>query len=346
MIIFLYGEDSFRGRQKLDELKGKFMREIDPSGNNVNWIDGGTASADEIVSATGAGSLLSKKRMVIVSEIFTSKKADIFESVLAYFKKQKNNDNIIIFFDTSLKIKKTRTKEEVCRIDSAGKESPLAKLPMQLFKFLSGQEYSQHFGALTNSETAAWVKKEFAKRGGEISNQALQVLLGMTGNGLWQLDNEINKLLNYKQSGKLKLDKVKTIIEADDIENLVRGNIDENIFALTDAISAKNKSLAAKLLEEQIEAGVSEGYLISMLTRQFRILLQIKQAIESGESQKKILSSLKLHPFIIQKGMAQARNFTLLNLKNFLGQVAEVDYMMKSGKSDAKTMLFMLIAKI
>jgi len=39
-------------------------------------------------------------------------------------------------------------------------------------------------------------------------------------------------------------------IDVSDVEELVKGKFDEDIFALTDAISARNKALAIKLLEE------------------------------------------------------------------------------------------------
>jgi len=127
---------------------------------------------------------------------------------------------------------------------------------------------------------------------------------------------------------------------------LVRGNFDENIFALTDAISNKNNSLAAKLLEEQIEAGLADAYLINMIIRQFRILLQIRQALDSGQSSRQMISALRLHPFIVQKGINQVRRFDLDSLKNILSKLVEIDFKMKTGQADARTMLNLLIARI
>ena len=43
MIIFLFGADTFRSRQKLKEIKDKFLREVDSSGMNMQTLDGKTA---------------------------------------------------------------------------------------------------------------------------------------------------------------------------------------------------------------------------------------------------------------------------------------------------------------
>jgi len=58
MIIFLYGEDTFLSRRKLNELKEKFLREVDPSGNGLVVLDGEKAAMEEINESISASSLL------------------------------------------------------------------------------------------------------------------------------------------------------------------------------------------------------------------------------------------------------------------------------------------------
>ncbi len=83
-----------------------------------------------------------------------------------------------------------------------------------------------------------------------------------------------------------------------------------------------------------------------MIIRQFKILLQIRQSLDSGLTTRKIMSTLKLHPFIIQKGINQVRNFSLINLKNTLNKLIEIDYLMKTGQAEAKIMLNLFAFKI
>ena len=340
MIIFLYGEDTFRGRRKLNELKKRFLREVDPSGNGIVVVNGEKATMEEINESISASSLLTKKRMVIIENLFSNKSRTVFDRINEYLKKKNSDlpaeasaragDNIIIFLDgVSGKDRQPKHKNE-------------------LFKFLSNQKYAQEFKALSNTEAIAWTKKETEARGGKISRQAAAELTSLLGSDLWQINSEIDKLISYKAGRKLALaDNEKGAeISVEDVKSLVRGQFDENIFALTDAIGNKNKSAAVKLFEEQLEAGLTEGYLLNMIIRQFGILTRIRQALDEGFTSRKIINLLKLHPFVAQKGISQARNFNLDALKNIFGKLVEIDYEMKSGKADAKTALSLLIAKI
>ena len=345
MIIFLYGEDTYQSRQKLKQLREKFIREVDPSGSSLTVLNGETVKIKQIGESIGPGALLAKKRMIIIEDLFTNKDQTILNKVYEYLKNKKSEDNIVIFWDHSIKTKKTRNKEAPVKIDASGRERPLTKQQSQLFKFLDKQKYTQQFNQLSNTEATAWTKKEAEKRGSKITYQAAQLLTGLVGSDLWQINNELDKLLSYK-SGQEPGTAKAAAIEVEDVEMLVRGNFDENIFALTDAISNRNQAIATKLFEEQIEAGLADAYLINMIVRQFRILLQIRQALDSGMSSRKIINTLKLHPFIVQKGINQVRRFNLDSLKNILSKLVEIDFKMKTGQADAKTMLNILIAKI
>ena len=343
MLIFLYGQDSFRSRQKLNELRDKYLREVDKLGSGLNVIAGAKAGFSDIAAAVSPSSLLSKKRLIIIEDIFANKDAVIFEKLSEYFKNKQQDDNIVIFWESNLIIKKIRNKPAAMLIDSSGKDKPLNKKQSELFKFLASQKYASSFNLLSNTELANWVKGQAAARGGKISMRAASMLVGLVGTDGWQINSELDKLLNYKAAGKLTVGGAE--IEIEDVQNLVRGNFSENIFALTDALSVKNKALAARLLGEQIEAGLDGSYLLNMFVRQFRILLQIKQALESGSSQRQIAGQLKLHPFVAQKGVEQARNFTLPVLKNILSRLVRIDYEVKSGQGDYLSGLNMLIAR-
>jgi len=349
MIVFLYGEDTFRSRRKLKEFRDKFIREIDRSCSSISVIDGTKASIEEIGQVASPGTLLAKKRMIIIEDLFFNKTPSIFQQVYVYLKDKKSvkDDNIIIFWDSRVKTKKIKNKESGMLSDAAGRDRVLTKQSAQLFNFLVGQKYSQQFHVLNNTEITAWIKKEILCRGGKISSQAAQALAGLVGDDLWQINSEIEKLLNYKSASQPKLTKAgEVMIEERDVEGLVRGSSDENIFALTDAIANKNKTLAIKLLEEQVAAGLTDSYLLNMIIRQFRIILQIRQALDSNFTSRKIISILKLHPFVVQKGISQANRFSLSTLKHILNQLIRIDYSMKIGQADILTMVDLLVAKI
>jgi DNA polymerase III delta subunit len=350
MIIFLYGEDTFQGRRKIKELKEKFIREVDPSGSSLEVIDGAMVKIEQINEKISPSSLLSKKRMIVIENTFASKNKKITEEFLELLKNKKNavEANIVIIWEPNLRIKKTGLRENLEFVDASGKGRKLTKAENLLYVFLNKQKFVQEFKNLSNLEAANWVKNEIANKGGDITQRAAQTLVSLVGNNLWQLENEANKLVNYKLGREPKLTEggKPAPVEDEDVEKLVRGKFDENIFALTDALANRNKALAIKLLESEFEAGLTDAYLISMIMRQFKILLQVKAALDNGWTSRKIISSLGLHAFVAQKSINQVRNFTAPALKGIVNQLIKIDFAMKTGQAEARMMLDLLIAKI
>ena len=324
MIIFLYGEDTYRSRQKLNELRLKFIKDVDAQGGNIKQINAESAGLNEINEAFSASSLFVSRQMVIIENVLKSKQ---LQKPLLEMLEKKETDNIIIFYDEH-------------NGDKLGAN--------KFFKFLLKQKFVQRFKKLSNIETASWIKKTVLERGGKISLRASGCFTGLVGSDLWQISNEIDKLISYKKSQTQELieNAGQAEINDKDITEMVRGKFDENIFALTDAISQKNKQASLDLLEKELENGLAEPYLMHMLIRQFRILLQIRQAIDLGHTARKAASELKLHPFVAQKSFTQAKNFSLELLKKIFSHLIKLDRHLKTGQGDLKTDLALMIAKI
>ncbi len=100
------------------------------------------------------------------------------------------------------------------------------------------------------------------------------------------------------------------------------------------------------LFENEIDSGAGEGYLMFMVIRQIKILLQVKESTDVGNSPRQITSDLKLHPFVVQKSLAQVRNFNLESLKNIFSSLLQIDRKIKTGQADIKTEIELLIANL
>jgi len=338
MIIFLYGEDTFRSRQKLSELKDKFKKDVDSSGDSLVTLDGEKLTLDDLNRASSAPSLFSKRRMIIIDNLFENKNQTMFDAVLEYLKDKLAGDNILVFRDEISGLKLPKYKS---RLFSFLKK-PILK------KNKEAKSFVQEFKPLSSIEVTNWIRTEVEKRSGKISLQAATTLSSLLGSDLWQTNNELDKLISYKkaQIKSGEIDGQNNQIETKDVQEFVKGNFDDNIFALTDAIGTNNKALALKLFEQQLEGGANGIYLMTMITRQFKLLLQIKDALEKGVEQRNIASMLKVHPFAVQKGMVQVRNFSLDVLKKVFSSLVEIDRKLKTGKSDVKMEIDLLLVKI
>jgi len=322
MIIFLHGADTFRSHRLLQEMKNKFINDTDKDANSLNVLDGATTNLKEIAEKINTGSLFVKKRLIIIENIFKNKKTKIFTELTDYLKKFSEAEEIIIIF----------LDEEV-----GGKNNALKIDAKKLFTFLNKQKFVQEFKPLTNPQLMAFIKKEAGLYNKEFLAKAAELLIVFSNGDSWLLANEIKKLAFYSATN---------IITENDVRELCVGAINEDIFALTDALSAKNKTLALKLLEEQYAAGLSDEYLISMLIRQFKILLQLRSALDSNLSPTVITEKIKLHPYVIKKGLSQARNFSANILKNYLDRLIYLDFANKTGASQIKTELMLLISDL
>lgn len=322
MIIFLYGADTYRSRRMLQEMKKKFIKDTDPDSQSLNLVDGQVANLKEITEKINTGSLFVKKRLIIIDNIFKNKKEKIFGELAAYLKKfSSSEETIIIFIDEDLD----------------GKNKSLKADAKKLFAFLGKQKYVQEFKLLSGLQLLNFIKKETQGYKKEISTSAASTLINLTGGDLWQMSSEIKKLSFYTAD---------KIISENEVKEMVAGSFNEDIFALSDALSTRNKALALKLLEEQYAAGLSEEYLIVMLIRQFKILLQIREALDNKISPNDLASQLKIHPFVAKKGALQAKNFNVINLKNYLNRLINLDFLNKNSQTDIKTELTLLISSL
>ena len=159
--------------------------------------------------------------------------------------------------------------------------------------------------------------------GATIDRDAENYLVQAIGDDLWRMSQEIKKLANYNKRITLKI-----------TEEFVPSAIDDNIFNFTDALSQKNSALALKLLADQLESGANEFFLITMLARQIKILLQVKETKGQG---------LDLHPFVIKKSMQQVNKFSIQELKNLYSKLIEIDSKIKTSQVEPRMLLDLFV---
>ncbi len=323
MIIFLYGEDTYRSSQKLTQIKAKFLKEVDSSGVNLTTLDGAKLKFEEFNQEVKASPFLARKRMIIIRNLISENKSKEIQKEVAELLKQTEqnakDENILVFWESTSHSK------------SKGKSALWARL--------AKEKFAEEFEPLRPAQLNAWVKKEVEKQVGKIDSQAIAFLAATVGNDLWQMANEITKLINYCQAKPITIT---------DIENLVKAKFDDNIFNLVDALGNNNKKLALKLMSDQFNLEEDEIYLLAMFIRQFRILLEIKDLLNEHPRMTKdlIAKELGIHPFVVQKALWQVKNFTMDKLKQIYQLLLELDFKLKTSQSKPKVLFDLFIAQI
>ncbi len=337
MIIFLYGENSFKINKKIQELKAKFIKEIDTSGQNIFKFDGENLKIQDISDKIANASLFCNKKMIIISNLIKNKTKEIFPTLLKYLDNNKFNSSsdIIIFSEEAIKSKSNNLLKT-----SSDRENPLNSNEKELYNFLKRQKYIQEFKNLTENELINFIQKSFKENNIKIDRREINLFISTIGNDLWTISSEIKKLSHFKLLEKDKK------ISSEDIKEMSANIFNENIFSFIDAVSLRNKKESLRILEEQYQAGSSPDYILSMLLRQFKILLQIRELLDLNYNSQKINSQLKMHPFIISKGINQSKNFKQDYIKKIITELSKIEIDNRKGLSNTKTQLNLLISKL
>ncbi|MDD3778280.1 MAG: DNA polymerase III subunit delta [Patescibacteria group bacterium] len=320
MLIFLYGENTFRLHRFLQETKNRFTKEVASASSSLDILDGQTIVTSAIIEKINTGSLFARKRLLIIDNLFRNKKTTIFKEILDYLPKIENRDDLVIVFKEGQIVEKS--------LNADGKK---------LFNFLKKQKFSQEFKNLSPASLNNFIKKEAELYNKKINQAACDALIRQSDDDLWLISQSIKK-------AALATDK--ELIDLETISFYIVDHFKEDIFALTDAISNKNHALALKILEEQFAAEISDEFLIVMLARQFKILIRIKSALAKGLAAEEIAQTLKIHPFVVKKGIPQANNFSINQLKYCFNKIIEFDKKNKTGEGELKSELLLLISNI
>jgi len=310
MIIFLYGKDTFRSSQKLKEIIEHYKK-IHKSGLNFRSIDLSEESFQEFKDDAKNISMFDEKKLIVLKNAYGNK--NFQEDFLKNSKYFITSDDVFLFFE---------------------EESPESN---KFFNFLKKKAKAQEFKIFKGLQLKNWVKKEFQKYETEIETSALDELIEFVGNDLWQMENEIKKLVSFKEKG---------FVRKEDVGILVKPKIETDIFETIDAISSRNKKRALELLHQHLEKGDSPLYLLSMINFQFRNLLIIKDLVEKGRPYYTFQETTGLHPFVIKKSYGQAQRFNLSELKKIYQKIFRVDLDIKTGKLDPQAALDFFIAEI
>lgn len=323
MIIFFYGEDTYRSSQKLNQIKDKFIKEVDSSGMNLIALDGAKLKFEEFNQQVKASPFLARKRMVIIKNLISENKSkeiqkEIVDLLNNKWENQKD-DHILVFWEAA--------------------DHSKSKSKNALWDRLVKEKFAEQFKPLTPLQLNNWIEKEIIRHGSKIDKQAVPFLAALVGNDLWQMSSEIDKLVNYCQTKP---------ITAQDIDGLVKAKFDDNIFNLVDALGNNNKKLALKLMSDQFNLETDVMQLFGMLIRQFRILLLTKSLAEKNPrlGKEKVIQELAIHPFVAQKALFQIKNFTLAKLKQIYTQLLEIDLKIKTSSVKPRVLFDLFIAQI
>lgn len=340
MIYVIHGADSFRSREKLNEIIDEFgKKDPNPNKMNLDIFDIEETSVNKIKAAAQTMGFLSPARMIVIKNLFSvgsaEAKKELADFVISLSKKAgsttltTSNSPDFIFFEG---------KEIGKKGAAGGKEWGALSKKAEVFLF----------SALDSDKIRQWILAKAEKNNIKISAANASKLALYTGNDLWRLNNEIDKLALLKSKlGKKSADEIVEITD-EDIEVNVKSDAPTSIFTTIDALARRDKKTALKLLKEHFAKSEAPIYLFSMFVYQFSNLIKVKNIVANRKisNPEEIARILKMHPFVVKKTMPYAAKFNFEYLKKIYKRMLRLDFMIKKGRLSAEAALEMIIVEV
>jgi DNA polymerase-3 subunit delta len=338
VFYIFHGEDEFSRAEELARLRGKLaggdraMADL-----NTMVLDGGRVTLGELRHACDSIPFMADRRLVIVQGLLSrlalgrrTRGQQAPEDEEPAWKRTFLND-----LGAYLPALPPTTRLIFVETQTLRDSHPLLKLAR-----IEGEKkraFVKAFKLPKDRNLPGWVRRRVRDKGGGISHDASDLLATLVGRDLRLLDQEIEKLLIYADGRP---------VNTDDVRTLVSRARETSIFDLVDSVGRRQTDRALRLLHRLLDDGEAPLYLLAMLARQVRILIQVSELREQGLTQKEIAARLKLHPYVVEKGLAQALNFDTGQLEAAHRRLVETDWSIKTGKTEDVLALDMLVVDL
>lgn len=330
MVYILWGEDEFSLTAALEKIRkslgDKTLLEV-----NTTTLDGQELTLNQLKSVCDSVPFLAKKRLVIINGLLTR-----FDPGDRASQAKKTNspggqqDECGQLADCLNKVPESTLVVLVDAIKLKGANP--------LFKLVAPKAVVQSFPMKYGLELHKWIQERVAAEGGRISPGATRLLAQLVGGNLRNMANEIKKLILFTSGHPIGEQDIKAVVsEAQEFD----------VFAMIDGIFDSRAGLAEQILQQLLEKGVAPTHLMTMLSRQVRMIVVAKELKSQRKSAAEIRAKLGITlEFIWRKMLQQIDKYSMEQLKHIYLKLLETDLAIKTGKYNEELALNMLVAEL
>ncbi len=298
-LYLMYGEEAYGKKLYINRL----CELVDDSGfSDFNKIvlDAKDASFTEIDDSIESFPMMTDKKLVIIRDSGIFKKSN--EEQREYWTKRINDipEYVVLIFD----------EHEVDKRSALYKKA--AKLGVDV-----------EFEYMNETELVTWVEREVLKERKKIAKDVAQYFVSICDEGMANIKNELDKLINYCDD----------VITKTDVEKIVSKAVGVKVFELTDCMMSKNANGALSILKDLKTAKEPAFKILYLLSSTFEKMLRCSLMLSEGQSYAEIASKIGVAPFIAQKYANSARGFGENYLADRVIEVAQIDLAIKNGET-------------
>lgn len=311
-IYLWYGEDRFLLQEGLKVLQ-EYYQAIDPSGSNVEKLSARQTPVAEIVARANSCSFF--PNLIVVDDVTYFQEGQAgndFGPLLEYFHAPNPHTCLVFLAETIHKGRK-------------------------LYKeFTKGAEILEFAAPKRQAEWQSWVQSEVKMRGKTMKAGVCAFFLEWVGHQPGVVSQELDKLSLYMGGQKE--------IREEDIRAVATRAIEANVFNLLDAVAARSSAQAMQLLKDVLREE-HPLKVLTLLTRQIRLLLGAQAARKQGMGQNDLPSALGIKPYEAQKIWQQSTRFSQDVLTRSMEECLLTERAIKTGKGEGGFLLELLVAK-
>lgn len=315
--IYLISSSSYRLME--DEIK-KIVK------NNIySTFDLNAITIDEVLDEALYFSLFDEKKYIVVKNatIFGSsrKKSDEEDKVsrkdtrlLSYL--EDPNYNTVLIFTINGKID---SKKKICKI-------------------IKEKYHLIQIDDLKAKDIMSRVDKSFKEDGYKCDSSIIYSIISSCSNNYDLVMNEVDKIKLYYGRG--------CNVKNSDVLNITSRVIEDNNFKFIDSIMNKKMKESFKIFDDLMLQKVEPIMLLSMLAKEIRNTLLVKKMI-SNKNKSEMMKLLGInHDFMIDKLINNSYSYKERELEEYLVDICDMDYKIKTGKISNRLALEMIIMKI
>jgi len=287
-------------------LVNEKVNEIVSENKNIAVLDMGINTLQDVILEAGYFSMFDEEKYIIVrnANFFgTSKLSDDETEMLINYLNNPNDKTTIIFICNE-------------KIDARKKITKTIKEKYSLIAI----------PALKYYEIENRVSNYFKKLGYKIDVESVKYIVGNSLNNYDIVMSEVEKIILYYDKP--------TYVKYDDVVKIVSKSINTNNFLFVDAIVDNDLEKSLNLLNDLKIMKVEPTILLSLIARDFRIMLNIKKMQANNIREYEMMSELGLQDWQLEKYLKKIFPYKIKELEDILVKLSNLDLDIKSGKSD------------
>lgn len=315
------GDEKYLMDIALEEVIKTFLTK-DLESINLSNLDGKTNDFGDLISSCETLPFMSTKRVIVLKNPVVLVEKDGVNEDMIKFIENLGDHQILIVFDSNNDIKKNT----------------------KFYKSFSKRDQNVNFEKLKGTDLNNWISKKINALNKTITPADINYLIQQSSylsrnitTTLYDLDNEIKKLVDYSKDDK---------ITKELIDNVLVKTLDKSIFDLLAAISRKDADKAIALFDDIYMMNEPIPKILFMISRQFRLLLGYNVYKNRGYGQGEIQSKLGIKPYEFTKVSTQGGGYSEKDLEDILERILETDRILKTRQTDDKLIMEILLVNL